>query len=170
MPNRALRLFVLSVLSVLCTWLGTARYAIASPEAHILRIDPRAAQENGSPVLTSIIEVVENRRVSEVVLPCANLSGGAQLSCMSEALDKTPLYTAFPFPAQNAIFTVRVDGGDVLAKYVSHSRWGESRAGNPEWAPRGSSSSMPTLGWEAPSRTRKRSRASSFPRWDRTTS
>jgi hypothetical protein len=101
--------------------------ALASPEAHILRIDPRAAQENGSPVLTSVIEVVENRRVSEVILPCANLSGSSQLSCMSEALDKSPLYTAFPFPAQNAIFTVRVDSGDVLAKYVSHSRWGESQ-------------------------------------------
>lgn len=99
----------------------------AAPEAHILRIDPRAAQQNGSPILTTVLEIVENRRVSEVTLPCANLTGGAQLSCMSDALDKTPLYSAFPFPAQNAVFTVRVDGAEVLAKFVSQSRWGESQ-------------------------------------------
>jgi hypothetical protein len=127
MTRRALSLIVLSLISFVFGSLFAVSVVQASPEAHILRIDPRAAQENGSPVLTSVIEVVENRRVSEVTLPCASLTGGAQLSCMSEALEKTPLYSAFPFPAQNAVFTVRVDGGDVLAKYVSHSRWGESQ-------------------------------------------
>jgi hypothetical protein len=127
MASRALKLLVLSLLTAVLGTVGWSSVALASPEAHILRIDPRAAQENGSPVLTSVIEVVENRRVSEVTLPCASLTGNAQLSCMSEALEKTPLYSAFPFPAQNAVFTVRVDGGDVLAKYISHSRWGESQ-------------------------------------------
>jgi hypothetical protein len=127
MTRRALSLIVLSLFSFVFGSLFALNVVQASPEAHLLRIDPRAAQENGSPVLTSVIEVVENRRVSEVTLPCATLTGSAQLSCMSEALEKTPLYSAFPFPAQNAVFTVRVDGGDVLAKYVSHSRWGESQ-------------------------------------------
>jgi hypothetical protein len=126
MFGRALRILIAA-----CVLVGIAlagpHAALASPEAHILRIDPRAAQDNGSPILTSVIEIVENRRVSEVTLPCASLSGSAQYSCMSEALDKTPLYSAFPFPAQNAVFTVKVDGADVLAKFVAQSRWGESQ-------------------------------------------
>lgn len=123
----ALRLIRLTLIAIGVGSLCFAGTALAAPEAHILRIDPRAAQDNGSPVLTSVIEVVENRRVSEVTLPCATLTGNARLSCMSEALEKTPLYSAFPFPAQNAVFTVKTETGDVLAKYLSHARWGESQ-------------------------------------------
>jgi hypothetical protein len=124
--GRALRILIAACVLVGASLLRL-QTADAAPEAHILRIDPRAAQDNGSPILTSVIEIVENRRVSEVTLPCASLTGNAQYACMSEALDKTPLYSAFPFPAQNAIFTVKVDGADVLAKFVSQSRWGESQ-------------------------------------------
>jgi pSer/pThr/pTyr-binding forkhead associated (FHA) protein len=127
MAYRSLKLLIFSLFTTVLVSLGLSGVALGAPEAHILRIDPSAALENGSPILTSVIEVVENRRVSEVTLPCASLTGNARLSCMSEALEKTPLYTAFPFPAQNAVFTVRVDDGDVLAKHVSDSRWGESQ-------------------------------------------
>lgn len=123
----ALRLIRLTLIAIVAGCLFFTGTAMAAPEAHILRIDPRAAQENGSPVLTSVIEVVENRRMSEVTLPCATLTGNARLSCMSEAIEKTPLYSAFPFPAQNAVFTVKTETGDVLAKYISNSRWGESQ-------------------------------------------
>lgn len=118
---------LLSTITLLALALLGPSSVWAAPEAHLLRIDPRAAQQNGSPILTTVLEIVENRRVSEVTLPCANLTGSAQLSCMSNALDKTPLYSAFPFPAQNAVFTVRVDGAEVLAKFVSQARWGESQ-------------------------------------------
>src|SRR5512133_3245526 len=117
-PRRAIKILVATVTLLGLTLCMPARLW-AAPEAHILRIDPRAAQENGSPILTSVIEIVENRRVSEVTLPCATLTGNAQLSCMRDALDKTPLYSAFPFPDKNAVFTVKVDGAEVLAKYVS---------------------------------------------------
>lgn len=126
MLARSSRFALLLVLSI-ATWLTFASLAFAAPEAHILRIDPRAAQQNGSPVLTSVIEVVENRRVSEVMLPCASLTGSAQLSCMSSQIDRTPLYTAFPFPGANALFTIKTDTGAVLAKLESQSRWGESQ-------------------------------------------
>ncbi len=109
-----------------CLFTAPVRPAQAAPEAHILRIDPRTAQENGAPILTTVIEVVENRRVSDVTLNCASLTGNGRLSCMSEALDRSPLYSAFPFPAANAIFTVRTESGDALAKYVSHTRWGDA--------------------------------------------
>ena len=124
-PKSVLAFFwvVLSLIALVVV----ARPAKAAPEAHILRIDPRTAQQDGAPVLTTVIELVENRRVSDVTLPCASLTGNSQLSCMSDALDRTPLYSAFPFPGQNAVFTVRVDGSDVLAKYLSQARWGESQ-------------------------------------------
>jgi hypothetical protein len=107
--------------------LGT-RGALAAPEAHILRIDPRAAQDNGAPILTTVIELVENKRVSDATMHCGPLHGNAELSCLSEALEKPyALYTPYTFPPSNALLTVHIDSGDVLAKYVSHSRWGESQ-------------------------------------------
>lgn len=102
--------------------------ALAAPEARILRVDPRAAHENGNPVLSTVIEVSQSKRLSEAIAGCASMSGNAQLDCMSQALEKPlALYTPFPFPAQNAIFTVVVDGMDVPAKYLSHTQWGESQ-------------------------------------------
>ncbi len=110
-----------------CLSLGLPGDLRAAPEAHILRIDPRAAQQNGSPILTSVIEVVENKRVSDILLPCASLTGSAQLACMGDQIDRTQLYTAFPFPGANALLTVKTDTGDVLAKLESQARWGESQ-------------------------------------------
>jgi hypothetical protein len=102
--------------------------ASAAPEARILRIDPRAAQENGNPILTSVVDVTQSKRISDAAAPCATLTGNAQLDCMSQSLEKPlALYTPFPFPAQAAIFTVTVDGTDIPAKYLSHSQWGESQ-------------------------------------------
>jgi hypothetical protein len=104
---------------------GTAN---AAPQARILRIDPRAAQQNGNPVLTTVVEVAQGKRISDATAGCAALTGNAQLDCMSQALEKPfALYTPFPFPASNAIFTVSIDGSDFPAKYVSHTQWGESQ-------------------------------------------
>jgi hypothetical protein len=100
--------------------------ARAAPEAHILRVDPRAAQENGNPVLTTVVEIVEPKRVSKAVEPCAALRSNAQLDCMAQALEQPgALYRAFPFPAPNAIFTVTVDGTDMPAKLLNTSKWGD---------------------------------------------
>jgi hypothetical protein len=101
--------------------------AMAAPEAHILRIDPRASQESGDPIITMVVEVVQSKRVSETVSSCATLTGDANLACMSAALEKPyALYAPFPFPSEQAVFTVSVDGTDRPAKYLSHKTWGES--------------------------------------------
>jgi len=106
----------------------TAGVAHAAPQARLLRVDPRAAQENGSPVLTTVVEVAQSKRVSDATAACASLTGNGQLDCMSQALERPfALYTPFPFPAANAIFTVTVEGADFPAKYVSHASWGESQ-------------------------------------------
>jgi hypothetical protein len=117
---------VVALASVLVTWL-VALCAQASPEAKILRVDPRAAQENGNPILTSVVEVSQSKRVSDATAECGSLTGNGQLDCMSQALEKPfALYTPFPFPSANAIFTVTVDGAAVPAKFVSDAAWGDS--------------------------------------------
>ncbi len=115
---------------VLCAIVAllVVRSAVAAPAARLLRVDPRAAQENGNPVLTTVVDLTQSKRVSDAVAPCATLSGNRQLDCMSQNLEKPlALYTPFPFPAQAAIFTVTIDGTDIPAKYLSHLSWGESQ-------------------------------------------
>src|SRR5690349_15289406 len=98
--------------------LFVAGKSAAAPQAHILRVDPRAALQNGNPVLTTIVEVSQTKRISDATASCAGLTGNGQLDCMSQALEQPfALYTPFPFPAQNAIFTVAVEGSDFPAKY-----------------------------------------------------
>jgi hypothetical protein len=102
--------------------------AVAAPQARILRVDPRAAQQNGNPVLTTVIEVSQSKRISDATAACASLTGNAQLDCMSQALEQPfALYTPFPFPAANAIFTVTIEGAEYPAKYVDHAAWGDSQ-------------------------------------------
>lgn len=115
-------------LLVSCLWLFAGR-AEAAPQAHILRIDPRASQAGGNPVLTTLVEVVQSERVSSAIAPCAMLSGNSQFSCMSDALEKPyALYKPFPFPENNALFTVMVEGSERPATHVSHAKWGDSLA------------------------------------------
>ncbi len=119
---RRIRVALLTLLALLLP--GTAW---AAPEAHILRVDPRTAQEQGSPVLTTLVEVIQSKRISEATAHCAALGWESQLNCVGAAMDKPyALYTPFPFPEANAVFTVRVDGADMPAKFVSKAKWGDS--------------------------------------------
>ncbi len=116
----------LGVCTALLVLLGTVP-ALAAPEAKLLRVDPRASLDSGDPIITTVIEVSQSKRISEAVADCARLTGDAQLGCMSEALERpNALYQSFPFPAKNAIFAVSVDDMDRPAKYISHAKWGES--------------------------------------------
>jgi hypothetical protein len=106
--------------------LGTAA-ASAAPEAHILRIDPRAAKVDDAPILTTVIEVVQNKRMSELTAPCATLTGDANLDCVADALEKPgALYSSFDFPDKNAFFTVKIDGQDFPIAFDSKVRWGDA--------------------------------------------
>jgi hypothetical protein len=106
--------------------LGTLS-ALAAPEAHLMRIDPRAAQENGVPVLTTVLEVVQTKRITDATGGCIDDKGSGFYRCLADAMEKPyALYQPFPFPHENAIFTVRVDGSDQPASYVSDTKWGDS--------------------------------------------
>jgi hypothetical protein len=116
--------------AVLAALLLAATSGMAAPEAHILRIDPRASQVDGAPVLTTVMELMQNRRLSDVIGPCMAETGNRYHDCVAQKLDATPLYQTFEFPEGNAILTVTVDGTDTPARFLSKQRWSEA-AGQP---------------------------------------
>ncbi|AKT41960.1 FHA domain-containing protein [Chondromyces crocatus] len=107
------------------------RAAAAAPEARILRIDPRASTVDGQPVLTTVLDLVQNKRLGDITKQCATLTGNAHMDCVADALEQPQaLYSSFDFPDKNALFTVTVDGTDLPSKFESKARWGDS-AGQP---------------------------------------
>lgn len=130
-PRRPSRLAHLAAgaLALGAAVLAVTPRAEAAPEAHILRIDPRASMVDGAPVLTTVLEVVQNKRMSDVTSRCAMLSGDGNLDCVANALEQpSALYSSFEFPEKNALLTVAIDGSDTPARFESKSRWGESAA------------------------------------------
>jgi len=126
-PTKVARQLLL-VASALCALLLVPAMALAAPSARLLRVDPRAGQDNTNPELTTVIEVAQSKRVSEQIQECGPLRGNAQLDCMSAALEKPfALYSPFPFPQQQALFLVDIEGRDVPAKFVSTAKWGDSQ-------------------------------------------
>jgi hypothetical protein len=120
---------VTKLLSSLSTCLLLASRVEAAPEAKILRIDPRASQEGGEPIVNMVVEVAQRKRLSEATQDCAFMQGGAQLQCMSEKLSQPrALFQPFDLPPkENTILTVLVDGAEQPAKFVSRHKWGESQ-------------------------------------------
>jgi hypothetical protein len=102
-------------------------FASAAPEAHILRIDPRASTASGTPIITTVVEVQQSKRISNATASCATLKGNSRLACMAEALEK-PLYQTFGFPKEQAIFTVNVEGTDRVGKLESVEEWGKAQS------------------------------------------
>ena len=105
------------------------RSSHAAPEAHLLRLDPRAGVQDGQPILTSVIELVQFTSMSEVVTNagCGTKSGDGLLDCISSAVEaKNSLWKAFPFPENGANLLTRVDGSDSPATLVSKATWGAS--------------------------------------------
>jgi hypothetical protein len=114
-------------LSFLAVLLFVSTHLFAAPEAHIVRIDPRASFTDGAPVLTVVVDLVQSKPVNEVISNCASTRGDALYDCQSEALEQPKsLYTPFPFPEKNALFLVTVDGVARPTKFVSKARWGDS--------------------------------------------
>jgi hypothetical protein len=106
-----------------------ASAAHAAPEAHLLRIDPRASLEDGAPLLTTVVELVQHKRMSSITSKCAQLTGNQNFDCLANAIEKPQaLYAPFKFPEKNALLTVTVDGADRPATLVSADRWGKSKS------------------------------------------
>src|SRR5258708_10045842 len=92
-----MRSFILFALLLSAVSLVYSRDALAAPEAHVLRIDPRAGLQDGKPVLTTVIEIVQFKRLSDALQPCAGVTGAGPLACWSGQLEK-PGARCDPFP------------------------------------------------------------------------
>jgi hypothetical protein len=126
-PHFGLRL-ALSILAIVTIAFATAAPAAAAPEAHILRIDPRAGITGGKPTLSTVVEVVQFKRLSDVLQPCAAVAPSATTACWSEQLEKPgALWEPFPFPEQNAELLVQISGEDTLTKFVDKTQWGKAQ-------------------------------------------
>jgi len=120
-------LFALAAFAAFVAFFLAPASSFAAPEAKILRIDPRTSTVDGAPVLTTVIDLVQNKRVSDLTRPCATLNGDAFNDCVSNAMEQpSALYSSFDFPEANAFFTVLINGNDTPAKFESKARWGES--------------------------------------------
>jgi FHA domain len=124
---RRLSFLIALLLTPIAVLLAT-RPALAAPEAHILRIDPRTGVNNGKPTLTTVLEVVQFKRLSDVLQPCAGVTGAGTLSCWSSNLEKPgALWDPFPFPEANAHLLVKVAGADTLTTFVDKTQWGKAQ-------------------------------------------
>jgi hypothetical protein len=107
------------------------RAAFALPEAHILRIDPRAAASGGAPILTTLLEIVQFNSPSTALSACNSKKGNAELDCWSDAVEKDgTLWTGFDFTKvqQNAFFSAKVNGADIPAKLEGTPlKWGDAQ-------------------------------------------
>jgi hypothetical protein len=126
-PRRFSRLLLIAAVLALVTMVAGAAHA--APQAKILRIDPRASLVDGAPILTTVIELVQSKRVSKVIGHCAAQTGNAGLDCMADALERPEAtYSPFKFPGNNALFTVTVDGRDMPTTFLSAEKWGDSKS------------------------------------------
>jgi hypothetical protein len=122
------RRILLAWLTLLATVL-TVRSSYAIPEAHILRIDPRAGIADGQPILTTVVELVQFTSMSEVVTNagCGSARGDAALDCISNAVEqKNVMWKAFQYPDPGSRLLIRVDGGENPAKLYSTATWSGS--------------------------------------------
>lgn len=119
--------FVQLVFGLICTLVASAAFAF--PEAHIVRIDPRAGVAGGTPLLTTVVELGQFNSLSDALLPCANVAGGtASLDCISAQMEKPKtIWTPFAFPNANAALLVTVNGAQTPAVLDSVTTWGASK-------------------------------------------
>jgi hypothetical protein len=106
-----------------------ASMAHAAPAVRILRVEPRVTESGGQPIVTTLFELSELRRISDVVAPCAKQGPiDARFDCEARALEAPfALYQPQPFPESNAFFLTRSDGRDWPGQFVSQASWGESQ-------------------------------------------
>ena len=170
------RPFVLRALSIFASCaaatalLFAPSVASAAPQAHILRIDPTAGVSNGSPELTTVIEIVQNNPMADVLAPCNSLNGDAALDCQSTQMEKPgALWSAIKWPDGAAQLTVKVDGDDNPATYESNAQWGASKKAGTNIGTAWLIALDASSGMGLATKRRARSRTSSSRTWSRTT-
>lgn len=119
-----MRLLALSVL-LLC--LAAPVPASAAPAAHIVSlVPPRSADDEQ--VVTTLIDLSDSRSIASITKSCEGMPRARRFECMSSALERPfALFSPYPFPAGNAVFTMSVGGVHTSVPLVSATSFHESR-------------------------------------------
>ena len=76
-----------------------------------------------------MIEVVQFKRLSDVLQPCAGVTGAATMNCWSEQLEKPgALWDPSPSPSRTRTCSFKVAGEDKPTKFVDKTQWGKAQA------------------------------------------
>lgn len=123
--RRRAALFTLA--TTLVTLLSSS-VATAETRGTILRIDPRASQTEGAPVLTSVIELVDHVPLSTATGICnAQAKADDQFDCVADQVVKNDvMWKKVEWPEGKAYFTINVEGRDAQLKLVSKQTWKEA--------------------------------------------
>ncbi len=126
---RAVSLAALCLTTLFLTAGALTLPAQAMPEAHIIRIDPRAGREAGTPVLTTLVEVLQPNSVADLLAECSKQkSFSNRMSCTSFNLEEGKLWSGMPFLKDNATLLVNVAGQDLPATLVGEPlTWKQSQ-------------------------------------------
>ncbi len=120
---------VASVLSLLPFLIALAWAASAHAEGrgNILRIDPRSSQTEGAPVLTTVVELVQNNSISKVAGPCNAMTGDPAFDCVADAMEKPKsLWEPLAWPEGKAYMTIHVEDHDEQLKLIEKKKWGDA--------------------------------------------
>lgn len=103
----------------------------ARPRAHLLRIDPETTIRDGNPVVTAVMDVSEVGRMSQIKAGCADLTGNAQIDCLSAAFETPGAFARpVPIPEDSSRLTVEIDGIDHSTRAIDQASFG-ARLGEP---------------------------------------
>lgn len=107
----------------------SARAAQAGPTARVLRVDPEPLLDAGDPVLTTLVDVVDQKRSTDVLTLCAGLSDDARYDCTKRELEAPrALYVPLTPSVDTIRLSVRVDGIDTPLTATSARRFGDAHA------------------------------------------
>ena len=104
---------------------GTAR---AEGKGNILRIDPRASQTEGAPVLTTVLEIVQHYPLSRSTGPCNAMTKPEDVfDCIANEVEKPKaLWDAIKWEEGKTFLAINVQGKDQQLKLISKQKWGDA--------------------------------------------
>lgn len=112
-----------------------AATAHGAPEAHILNVDARVGPEQPRPLVTTLVDLGQSRRISELIEPCWKFQQVRQrYRCEAQILEKPfSSFSPVAFPETRALLAVRVKDQDYPAQLVDVQSWqaaqGQPRVG-----------------------------------------
>lgn len=117
---------VLALSAVLLCLVAPVRASVAAGARIVSLVPPRSAADEQ--VVTTLIDLSESRSIASITTSCQGMPRARRFACMSSALERPfALFSPYPFPSENAIFTMSVDGVHTSVPLVSATSLDESR-------------------------------------------